>query len=278
MCIKFTSEDHKYVSIDGENIDWISVTKLVHFFKQPFDTKKMAELSARGKNPKYAGKTPDEIIKIWENENKRAVNLGSFFHDERERQLLSHNTLGKSGKNIQIISPIVKDGVKYAPEQLIGEGIYPEHLVYLKSIGVCGQSDRIEVVNDYVTVADYKTNKEIKTKGYVGKDGKTKKMLPPLSHLDECNYNDYALQLSIYMYIILKHNYKLKPHKLVIEHIIFDKEGDDENGYPIIKYDKSGQPIVKEVVPYELPYMKKEVVAMFKWLQINRHKLLKNEH
>lgn len=278
MCIKFTSEDHKYTSIDNDNIEWVSVTRLVHLFKEKFDAEKMAKICAKGKNPKYAGKTPKEIIEIWNNENKRAISVGSFFHDERERQLLGHKTLGKKGKDIPIVKPIVKDGVKYAPEQKLEEGIYPELLVYLKSVGTCGQTDRAEVYDNLLKIADYKTSKTIKMKGYESYDGKVKKMLPPLSHLDDCNYNDYALQLSTYAYMILKHNYNLKLDKLVIEHIVFETLGDDENGYPIVKYDQNNQPVVKEVVPYEVPYLKKEVISMLKWLQINRHKLKQYEH
>ena len=35
-------------------------------------------------------------------------------------------------------------------------------------------------------------------------------MYNPVSHLDDCNLNHYNLQLSIYAYIIKKHNPKLR--------------------------------------------------------------------
>jgi hypothetical protein len=273
MGIKFIAEDHSYHSTDEECIDWVSVTRLIHFFKEPFDTEKMALMCAKGKNPKYAGKTPDEIKGIWKNENKRAVDLGSWYHDQRERDVLSCNTARRSEVDLPIIAPIIENNIKLAPEQRLSEGIYPEHLTYLKSAGVCGQSDRVEIYDGLCNIHDYKTNKEIKLQGFVNKQGKTKKLLPPLSHLDECNYNEYALQLSVYMYIILKHNYNLKPGKIVIEHIEFEVEGMDENGYPVAKRDLKGDPIVKAITPYELPYMRSEVIAMFKWLSNNRNKL-----
>ena len=37
MAIQFTAENHKYESIDENEIDWLSVTSLVGLFKQPFD-------------------------------------------------------------------------------------------------------------------------------------------------------------------------------------------------------------------------------------------------
>ena len=79
-------------------------------------------------------------------------------------------------------------------------------------------------------------------------------MSPPVDSLDDCNFYHYALQLSIYMYIILKHNPKLKPGKIFIHHILFEIETENEWGYPIIKKDSNGDPVVKEVKPIAVPY------------------------
>jgi hypothetical protein len=68
------------------------------------------------------------------------------------------------------------------------------------------------------------------------------------------------------MYIILKHNPKYNPGKLQIQHIIFEREGVDKLGYPITKLSPNGDPIVKEIVPYDLPYLKDEVRNMINWL------------
>lgn len=279
MAIKFYADTHKYESIDVENpIDWISVTRLIHLFKEPFDEIKMSEACSKGKNPKYVGKTPAEIRKIWKDENTRAVTLGSWYHDQRERDVLSCNTITRNGRELTIIDPLMDGVVKLAPSQSLTEGIYPEHLIYLMSVGICGQADRVEVVGDNIDLYDYKTNKEIKLEGFIGRNGKSKKMLGPLAHLDDCNFNDYALQLSIYMYMMLKHNYHLNPGKMQIDHVEFEIASLDKNGYPIAKLDKEGNAIVKKVTPYEIPYLKKEVIALFKHVQLNREKLLSNGH
>jgi len=279
MSVKFYADDHKYISIDErEPIDWISVTRLIHFFKEPFDTVKMAEACSKGKNPKYNKMKPADIIALWASENKRAVNLGSWYHDQRERDLLACNTITREGRELTIVNPLMDGMVKLAPDQQLVEGIYPEHLVYLKSVGICGQADRIEIVNDRIDVYDYKTNKEIKMESFVGKNGKSKKLLGPLAHLDECNYNEYALQLSTYMYIIQKHNFNLTPGKIQLDHVEFEIDYLDANGYPVVAHDAKGDPMVKKVIPYELPYMKKEVIAMFKYVQENREKILNHGH
>lgn len=100
MAVKFIDKDHSYSSInEEENIKWTSVTTLIHMFKKPFDSKAMAEKCSKGKNPKYNKLTPDEILELWKNENKRAVNLGSWYHDQRERDLLACNTITRMVMN-----------------------------------------------------------------------------------------------------------------------------------------------------------------------------------
>jgi hypothetical protein len=213
---------------------------------------------------------PEEIQAHWAHETDRAVTAGSWYHDQRESDLTSIDTIQRSGVNIPIIKPIWDGKLKIAPNQKLTEGIYPEHFVYLKSAGICGQSDRVEVIKDTVDVIDYKTNKEIKKASFVNWEGKSQKMLGPCEHLDDCNFNHYSLQLSTYMYIILKHNPRYKPGKMMLHHVIFEREGEDKFGNPIPKKDSNGDPIVSTVVPYEVPYLKSEVLAMINHIQDNK--------
>ena len=140
-------------------------------------------------------------------------------------------------------------------------------MVYLKSAGLCGQADRVEVINGIVDIYDYKTNKEIKATGYTNWEGITDKMLHPVANLDDCNLNHYALQLSLYMYMILKHNPKLKPGKMIIEHIVFKEAGKDAYDNRVVLYDEMGEPVVDEIVKYEVPYLKAEVINIINHLK-----------
>lgn len=270
MAIQFTAADHKYQSINqDEKIEWLSVTSLVSLFKIPFDKEGQALKSSRNKRSKWHGLSVQEIIEIWDKNNSVALDLGTWYHNEREQDIVSCDTIGRLGLNIPVYKPIEENGIKIAPEQNLVEGIYPEHMVFLKSAGICGQADRVEVIQNVLNIYDYKTNKEIKKESYKNYEGVSSKMLEPINHLDDCNYIHYALQLSIYMYIIIKHNPNLKPGKLVLEHITFKKSGDDKFGNPIYIKDDKGNPIVDKVIPYELPYLKREVINMIKYLQNN---------
>ena len=277
MSIVFNAEDHSYKSIDAtEEIKWISVTSLVSQFKEPFDAKGVANRVTKNKKSKWYGIDPKRILEIWDNEANRATSLGTYYHNQREADLCSFASIERDGITVPVIIPVEEvNGLKHAPLQKLDPGVYPEHMVFLKSAAICGQSDLVEVVNNKVYIIDYKTNKEIKTESFKNWDGLSKKMLSPISHLDDCNLNHYALQLSIYMYIILKHNPKLKPGNMYIHHVIFEHVGEDDFGYPITKYDHNNDPVVKEVIPIELPYLKDEVISIIHWLYDNQHKLIK---
>jgi len=276
MSIYFKAEDHSYTSVDNDNpISWISVTTLISQFKEYFDAEAVALKCSKQKSSKWFGLTPESIRAIWKSESDRASGLGTFYHNQRETDLCSLASIEREGIPLPVYTPVETDGIKYAPDQKITDGIYPEHMVYLKSAGICGQSDLVEIVNGHVDIIDYKTNKEIKTESYKNWEGVSKKMLFPIAHLDDCSFVHYALQLSIYMYIILKHNPKLQAGKMYLHHITFENDDIDKWGYPITKYDQDNNPIVKEVIPIEVPYLKDEVISIVNWLHDNKHKIKK---
>jgi len=264
MSVKFNAENHSYQSVDpNENIDWVSVTKFVGRYKQPFDPIAQSEKSSKNKRSKWYGMDPLRIQEIWAAESTRSTLLGNWYHDQRELDVSSLNTLRVNGVDVPIMKSIYDNNVKYAPDQNLIDGVYPEHFIYLKSAGICGQSDRVDVVNSFVDITDYKTNKEIKTQGYTDWRGVTQKMLAPVDHLDDCNLNHYTLQLSFYMYMILRQNPNLKPGKLSLQHVKFAEDTQtDEFGYPVTLKDIAGKPIVKEVKTYIVPYLRSEVVKM----------------
>ena len=280
MAIIFEAHTHSYVSIDPEDkTKWVSVTTLLGALKQPFDAKAIALKCSQNqkKTNKWKGMTPEAIQQAWKNEADRACNLGNWYHDQREQDLIACQTIVKHDVELPVIKPLIDgSGKKLAPLQKLINGIYPEHMVYLKSAGICGQSDLVEVVDDTVHITDYKTNKKIDKTSFVNWEGVSKKMLGPVAHLDDCNLNHYNLQLSIYMYIILKHNPNLKPGKLVIHHISFyEKEETDEFGYPILELSPEGEPIIRDIEIYEMPYLKNEVIAVLKWYEANKDKIKK---
>ena len=111
--------------------------------------------------------------------------------------------------------------------------------------------------------------RNLKEKGFTNWEGITSKMYNPVSHLDDCNLNHYNLQLSIYAYIIKKHNPKLRVGNLKIQHVKFKQVGTDSNGYPINEH-VDGEPVIEDIKLYNLPYLKDEVIQLIKWLKQNK--------
>ena len=115
-----------------------------------------------------------------------------------------------------------------------------------------GYADDVEIKNNFIKIEDIKTTKAIyKTSGIKTKTGylvPPTYFYPPISKLQDCNFNEAALQMSIYMYILWTYNKKLKPGKMYIRHIKTNS------------FDK-----VTEQVLIEVPYLREEVKAMLKY-------------
>jgi len=274
MAVIFREDGHIYESLnenlEKDKIKWTSVTSFIGLFKPKFDANSQAKKSSKNKKSKWYGVTPKEIIDAWNGESKRAIDLGNWYHNQREENLCEFNTIEREGVEVPIVRPIVDNtGIKIAPEQKLKDGVYPEHFVYLKSLGLCGQADLVTIVNGKINILDYKTNKEIKEKGFTNWEGITSKMYNPVSHLDDCNLKHYNLQLSLYAYIIKKHNPKLKIGNLQIQHVKFKQIGEDKFGYPINERNDQGEPIIEEIKMYNLPYLKDEINSLVMWLKDN---------
>ena len=110
MALIFKPETHSYVSIDpSENITWTSVTSVISKFKKPFDVDTIAVKSSKKKKSKWYGMTPEEIKEAWRNESQKAMNLGTWYHNQREKDLLSCETISRENIIVPIIKPIEED-------------------------------------------------------------------------------------------------------------------------------------------------------------------------
>jgi len=283
MSLVFTEKDHLYKSADPkDSTQWLSVTSLISLLKPEFDGPAVAAKCSRARSGKWKGMDPKTILTVWALEAKRATDLGTFYHKTQEDQILNHPFYDHQGINLPVYAPrFDSDGRKVGQAQQLTDGIYPELMVWLKSMGICGQIDKPIVCDGKVHIGDYKTNKEIKTKGFKSWDGTVQMMTGPVSHLEDCNLNHYALQLSIYLYIMLKHNPELKPGDLTIYHVKFKsmltpdgQEVVDQFGFPVHACNEMGDPIVDEVVEYAVPYLKQEVMAIMNWYKLNQPALL----
>lgn len=265
--VKFIEASHQYISENGEEL--ISVSSFVDRFKQKVDWAAVAKRVA-AKNTKLGEPTTaEDILKKWERKRDLAASIGTIYHSQRENDLLDQDN------PIFYDTPCKKAACTYIGDEkwsipinkLINDTVYPELMIYDFDHMICGQADKVIVNKSKINIWDYKTDAEIKFKAFSSKWVKPAKLLPPLSHLDDCNANIYSIKMSLYMYLLWKSNRgHLKPGDIVIEHIHLLRDPNNDN-LPVIQ---EGKPVVQKIEHIHLPYRKKEVMAMLETLNVKK--------
>lgn len=277
--VYFNEEKHKYFDKEG-NTDFVSVTTIIHSFAQEFNGDFWSSYKALEKvltpelfshyksdwlNTKKINldKIPEldltefnlaktAILDEWKKSNEDACERGTRIHKERELAITKSNTPDLS---ILKMGGKIDYNYSYNPSYTkIEKGkIYPEILLYRvsndKILKIAGQVDLLLVDEDGgVTIIDFKTNKEIKTKSYYNRSTKkTEKMKYPLNNLDDVNFKHYELQLSLYFWLIKKlyPEYYLKGlHLIHYDHkdkqTIYDCEYLEQDVEKMLKFYKRG--------------------------------------
>ncbi len=228
---KFFEEDHHY-EYKGERVG-ISVTRLIEEYVDEFNEQKMALLTT---------KTTDEAIikmKEWEYKNKFACEKGSAIHEFTQslwsKEEYKVRYFDNSDKFIRTVEDIAHQSVDFYND-------YKDRLEHLADEYVIG-SDEYDIASaiDHLFInkltgglvlVDYKTNVDI-----YKNDKYAKNMKVPLQHLKDTVYNHYAIQLSIYKFIVEKYT------DLKIEEMFIVWFSENNDNYEII----------------EIPYLKNEV-------------------
>lgn len=207
--IVFLSKTHKYC-IDNKPTERPSVTGLLDYYKPKFDTEKWAKIKSND-----LGLTPDEIKADWKQNNLYSTTLGTILHQYIDNyynnKIIPYNktdvevSLGRE-KHIQLRTTLAK-----LIQQFNNFYNYNKHIIPVRNeivVGdiadtkICGTVDML-AYNDNTKefeIYDFKTNKSF---NYTKKFNETLK--PPLSHLDNCEYICYSLQLSLYKYFVEKY-------------------------------------------------------------------------
>lgn len=189
--IFFDEEPHIYY-IDGCCKGYISSTTIIHSFFGQFNADLVAKKMVATKNVKYKNMTVDEIKEQWELNRIESSTAGTLLHKNVEE---FYNDIPVCNESVEYgfflnFQTDYKDLTPYRTEWEIFD---EEHKI-------AGSIDMIfKDVHGYYWIADWKRSKEIK------KFNKYQKGKPPLEHMDDCNFNQYSLQLNLYKYILEKH-------------------------------------------------------------------------
>lgn len=200
---KFYEKDHHY-EYKGQRVG-ISVTRLIEDYTNEFDSEAVAEKVAIKEN-----KTIQEVLAEWDYKNKFACEKGSTCHEYA--QILwkyydginfVQNIFDGSKEYLEAVNKIYKQAENFNLD-------YRDRLEHLADEFVIGSEEYdiasaidhlfINKLTGGLVLVDYKTNSDIhKNEKYA------KNMKVPLSHLKDTTLNHYAIQLSIYKYLVEKY-------------------------------------------------------------------------
>lgn len=193
--IEFDEEPHLYY-IDGSTDGYISVTTLIHDYFEKFDADKVIEKMMKSPNwtrSQYYGISPPEIKSQWEEHGDECSRLGTITHNDIEK-FYNGVTVQNNTLEFEYFLKFYERNPELRPYRT-------EWTVFDERLKLAGSIDMLFIDDngDY-HIYDWKRSKSIK------KHNKYQKGLYPLSHLDDCNFNHYSLQLNIYRKL-LKLNY-----------------------------------------------------------------------
>ena len=228
--LSFDESEHKY-TVGG--IELKSVTTLVDESFPPFDAKRIAHILS-----KQTGRSEESFMREWDLKGRQSRDLGTVMHANIEKFYLGEPC---EIKDVFIQFLNFTQETKLIPYRT-------EWAIYDEEMGIAGTLDFLDYQNGEYTIYDWKRSKNIVTK--TGKKILKSKSgtngYSPISSVEDASYWHYALQTSIYRYI-LERNYgiNVSSSRLVVMH-----------------------PEINKAFVVDVPYMQKEVIAI---LNKNKH-------
>ena len=229
MKIKFDEKSHTYTHKQtGDR--FISVTTLLSKFKEPFDSDKHSQRVA-----KREGVPQELVLEMWKTEKDRACERGTNIHKILEDYISCGEVKQSYAWLCKSYDKVVERTIDPFKEVLC------ENLLYDESFKIAGTADLIYEHKDKneFTIGDFKTNKKFRFSSPYGE-----RLKSPITHLHNCEFNIYALQLSFYALLYERQTGK-KCRKCVIFYLNEDR-----------------------FVPYHVNYMRSEIYDIVKGLTL----------
>lgn len=205
--ISFDEATHLY-KVNGEILQ--SVTNFVDGCFPKFN----AEFFAK-KKAAYMGISTQEVLDMWEQKGKESRELGTELHKKIENY---YQDIASTEDDTFKLFLTFANKVKLKPYRT-------EWAVYDFKHKIAGTIDFVDYQNGEYIIYDWKRSEKIIENGMPVKISKyDEKGNHPLEHLDNTPYYHYALQLSLYKYILEK-NYgmKISDLRLGIFHPAYNK-------------------------------------------------------
>ena len=202
--IVLDKDAHEYSLLTQPDLVFTSVTTFIDQFFEGFDSEKIATNLVET-NPRYAGRTVESLIAEWAATGEH----GTQIHDEIDNWI-------KNG--IEPIETKAINGKKWLQKykQKSDINVLSEVIVYSTDLKIAGTMDilALDKTTGRYELIDWKTSKKIKSVSYGYKMGTSW----ATDAVMDCNFNHYALQLSLYRYL-LENYYDIDVHNQLIVHL-----------------------------------------------------------
>lgn len=229
----FNEKFHTYYWEElGNRRELLSVSKFLKKYKPAFEKQKIAEIYAQKHNMSI-----DVVLDNWAQKGKKSTDYGTFIHNSIRHYLLDKTIPCLLGETLQYLKFLAESELpkkSYAVEDLViragdrnialfsflhqwtsKHSVHSlEKAICDLELGIAGTYDCLfqnKETGKYILI-DWKTNKKIKM------NNRWQKLLAPLNYLDDCEYINYSLQLSIYKYMIEKQGIEVS--NMYIFHIL----------------------------------------------------------
>lgn len=209
MAVKFDEPTHTYTN--ENNNRFISVTTLLGKYKKPFEKHLHAQRVATRE-----GVSKEMVLETWEAEKNKACDKGTKIH----KILEDYITVGETQEDYGWLYKSYNKSVEWYIDKF--KKVLCEKLLHSDDLMVAGTADLIyEHGKDEFTVGDFKTNKKFRFSSPF-----SERLLAPVDHLHNCEFNVYALQMSMYAYL-----YEMETGKRCRKIVIFYLNGDRFSAY-----------------------------------------------
>ena len=204
--IGFDADAHVYFEPDSSFRYPISVTGLIGRYAPPFDEPVVAARCARSSNPRYAGRTVDDIRAEWATIRHDASSRGTLVHELIEH-FFKHGHWAGADQGAEYVATLAAELGAVELEQfhafyrafVVPRGWVPwrsELRIASRRRGLAGAVDMLfwDPADGCAIMADWKCSKRIDRVGW----GKLLPAEGPLAGLPACNFTKYTLQQNVY--------------------------------------------------------------------------------
>jgi hypothetical protein len=173
--ILYEDKKHVYYNLNTKK-QLGSVTGLIKKFKKPFDREYWLKVKSEQR-----GITKDQLAKEWNDSKDSGLSIGNIYHDYIQKR-----------NNREWVLPKKLDVEAYLSSHN-DITIFAEFVIGNDVIG--GKFDNLSLRDDDLILKDWKSNKkfDLQSDYY---------LINGLEHIPACEFYEYALQTSLYQYIL----------------------------------------------------------------------------